>query len=69
MNIYERIGLPRVINACGKMTILGVSAVDPEVMQQESEAAAHYVEMEKLLDRVGELISQHTGAEDSCVTS
>ncbi|GHD68446.1 D-glucosaminate-6-phosphate ammonia lyase [Jeongeupia chitinilytica] len=69
MNIYERIGLKRVINACGKMTILGVSAVDRTVMDEVAEAASNYVEIDTLIDRVGELISTHTGAEDSCVTS
>ena len=38
-NIYQQLGLKRVINACGKMTILGVSSVDPEVMQAATEAA------------------------------
>jgi D-glucosaminate-6-phosphate ammonia-lyase len=69
MNIYERIGLPRVINACGKMTLLGVSTVALDVMNEVAEAAASYVEIDRLLDRVGELISAHTGGEDSCVTS
>ncbi|GLS05030.1 selenocysteine synthase [Chitiniphilus shinanonensis] len=69
MNIYQRIGLKRVINACGKMTILGVSAVDRAVMEQAAEAAANYVEIDALIDRVGVLVSAHTGAEDSCVTS
>jgi hypothetical protein len=26
-NIYQQLGLKQVINACGKMTILGVSSV------------------------------------------
>lgn len=26
-NIYQQLGLKKVINACGKMTILGVSSV------------------------------------------
>lgn len=38
-NIYQQLGLKRVINACGKMTILGVSAVDPQVMQATAQAA------------------------------
>lgn len=69
MNIYQRIGLPRVINACGKMTILGVSSVAPEVMAEVAEAAGSYVEIDRLIDRVGQLISAHTGGADSCVTS
>ncbi|QBH96936.1 DgaE family pyridoxal phosphate-dependent ammonia lyase [Limnobaculum zhutongyuii] len=69
MNIYQRLGLKSVINASGKMTILGVSSVATEVMQATAEAAALFVEIDELVDRVGQLISQHTGAEDSYVTS
>ncbi|WP_250870485.1 D-glucosaminate-6-phosphate ammonia lyase [Hafnia paralvei] len=68
-NIYQRLGLKRVINACGKMTILGVSAVSPEVMQATAEAAGSFVEIDKLVDRTGQLVSTHTGAEDSYITS
>lgn len=68
-NIYQQLGLKRVINACGKMTILGVSSVDPEVMQAAAEAAGAFVEIDKLTERAGELISTHTGAEDSYLTS
>lgn len=68
-NIYQRLGLKRVINACGKMTILGVSAVSPEVMQATAEAAGSFVEIDKLVDRAGQLVSIHTGAEDSYITS
>lgn len=68
-NIYQRLGLKRVINACGKMTILGVSTVSPEVMQATAEAAGSFVEIDKLVDRTGQLVSIHTGAEDSYITS
>lgn len=68
-NIYQRLGLKRVINACGKMTILGVSAVSPEVMAATAEAAGAFVEIDALVDRTGELVSTHTGAQDSYITS
>lgn len=68
-NIYQRLGLKRVINACGKMTILGVSAVSPEVMAATAEAAGAFVEIDALVDRTGELVSAHTGAQDSYITS
>lgn len=69
MNIYQRLGLKRVINASGKMTLLGVSSVPPEVMQATAEAAASFVEIDALVDKAGELVSAHTGAQDSYVTS
>ncbi|KAA0264683.1 D-glucosaminate-6-phosphate ammonia lyase [Hafnia alvei] len=68
-NIYQRLGLKRVINACGKMTILGVSAVSPEVMAATAEAAGAFVEIDALVDRTGELVSAHIGAQDSYITS
>lgn len=68
-NIYQQLGLKQVINACGKMTILGVSSVAPEVMQATARAASAFVEIDKLVDRTGELVSRFTGAQDSYVTS
>ncbi|EHJ80208.1 SelA-like pyridoxal phosphate-dependent enzyme, partial [Salmonella enterica subsp. enterica serovar Indiana] len=44
-NIYQQLGLKKVINACGKMTILGVSSVAPEVMQATARAASAFVEI------------------------
>ena len=68
-NIYQQLGLKQVINACGKMTILGVSSVAPEVMQATARAASSFVEIDQLVDKTGELVSRFTGAEDSYVTS
>ncbi|WP_409309197.1 D-glucosaminate-6-phosphate ammonia lyase [Pectobacterium sp. B1J-3] len=68
-NIYQQLGLKRVINACGKMTILGVSSVAPDVMKATAQAASAFVEIDRLVDRTGELLSRYTGAEDSYVTS
>ena len=68
-NIYQQLGLKQVINACGKMTILGVSRVAPEVMQATARAASSFVEIDQLVDKTGELVSRFTGAEDSYVTS
>ncbi|EMB9090253.1 D-glucosaminate-6-phosphate ammonia lyase [Klebsiella michiganensis] len=68
-NIYQQLGLKQVINACGKMTILGVSSVAPEVMQATARAASAFVEIDRLVDRTGERVSRFTGAEDSYITS
>ena len=53
-NIYQQLGLKQVINACGKMTILGVSSVAPEVMQATARAASAFVEIDRLVDSTGE---------------
>lgn len=68
MNIYETIGLKKVINASGKMTALGASTIATDVGDVMKEAAMNYVDMESLIQKAGELISQYTLAEDSCVT-
>jgi len=67
--IYEDIGLRRVVNASGHMTALGVSAISDEVAEAVGRAGKAFVVIDELIDRVGELISPHTGAEDTCVTN
>lgn len=66
--IYQNNGIRQVINACGRMTALGVSAIHDEVGRAMVEAAQNYVVIDELMDRAGALISRHTGGEDSCVT-
>ena len=68
MNIYEKIGLQRIVNASGRMTYLGVSTLSDEVAKTAVEGGQNYVLIADLIDKAGELISTHTGAEDSCVT-
>ncbi len=69
MSIYQKIGLRRVVNACGRVTILGVSTLSDDVAQAAIEGGQSYVVIEELINRAGEIISTYTGAEDSCVTS
>lgn len=69
MNVYEEIGLKRVVNASGRMTILGVSTLSDEVAQAAIAGGQSYVVIEDLIDKAGEIISRYTGGEDSCVTS
>lgn len=69
MNIYENIGLKRIINASGRMTALGVSTISDEVASTTKEAAQSYVNIHDLYKRSGEIISQYTHAEASLVTS
>lgn len=69
MDIYQNIGLKRVINASGRMTALGVSTLSDEVAKAAVEGGQSYVVIDDLIDRAGEIISTYTKAEDSCVTS
>ena len=68
MTVYEEIGLPHVINASGRVTVLGVSTISDKVAKAAVAGGQSYVVVEDLLDKAGEIISQYTGGEDSCPT-
>ena len=68
MTVYEEIGLPRVINASGRVTVLGVSTISDKVAKAAVAGGQSYVVVEDLLDKAGDIISQYTGGEDSCPT-
>ena len=69
MEIYERIGVPAVINAAGKLTALGGSAQAEEVAAAQFSAARGHVDLAALRQRAGELIAKATGAEGASVTT
>ena len=68
MTVYEEIGLPRVINASGRVTVLCVSTISDKVAKAAVAGGQSYVVVEDLMDKAGEIISQYTGGEDSCPT-
>ena len=65
MSIYQEIGLKRVVNASGRVTVLGVSTFSDQVAEAARKGGQSYVVIEDLMTRAGELISEHTGAEAS----
>lgn len=69
MGVYERLGVRRVVNARGRMTLLGGSVLPQEVLEAMVEANRCYVDMEELQNRAGEVIARLLGAEDACVTA
>jgi uncharacterized pyridoxal phosphate-dependent enzyme len=69
MSIYEKFGLKEVVNASGKMTALGASAISPTVAEAMGLAARSYVKMDDLLVAAGKVIARATGAEDGCPTT
>ncbi|MBJ1787439.1 SelA-like pyridoxal phosphate-dependent enzyme, partial [Enterococcus faecalis] len=48
MNSYEKFYLKEVINASGKMTILGVSKVSEAVLAAQRFGGEHFFEMSEL---------------------
>ena len=67
--MYMKNRIKRVVNASGRVTILGVSTLSDEVAQAAIEGGQSYVVIDDLINRAGEIISGYTGGEDSCVTS
>lgn len=67
--VYQELGLPRIINASGRMTALGVSTASESTAEALRAASQNYVEIAALMDAAGERIAAHTGGEDACPTA
>jgi len=68
-SVYERLGLRKVINAMGRLTVVGASLMAPEVVEAMNEAASSYVVIEDLQEKASEIIARVTGAEAGYVTT
>jgi L-seryl-tRNA(Ser) seleniumtransferase len=68
-SIYEKYGLKQVINASGRMTILGVSTPTADVVDTVKYGLNHYFEMKDLVDKTGAYIAKLLGAENAVVVS
>lgn len=68
-NIYENLGMNRVINAAGKMTALGVSTILDETGSAMVEAAQSFVEIEELYAVAGKKLAGLIGCEDCCIVN
>src|SRR5215216_5115083 len=69
MGVYEELGLRTVINASGTLTRLGGSRMAPEVLAAMAEAAAAFVAIDELQERVGAVIAEVTGADAGYVVA
>ena len=69
VSIYERLGVKRVINLYGAITLLGASSLSPRVMRAVLEANDRYASMRDLRDRAGETIGRILGCESATVTT
>ncbi|WP_409308285.1 DgaE family pyridoxal phosphate-dependent ammonia lyase [Pectobacterium sp. B1J-3] len=68
-SIYEKYHLKPVINASGRMTILGVSTPRPEVVEAVSIGMNHYFEMKELVNKTGDYLAQRLNVEAATVVS
>ena len=63
MAVYQDLGIKRIINAWGPMTIIGSARVRPEVIEAMGEAAGCYVDLIELQRSAGQRIADMIGAE------
>ncbi len=68
-SIYERLGVPTLINATGPATRLSGSLLPVEVTEAMKEASQYCVDMTELQARASQIIAEITGAEAGYVTS
>lgn len=69
MDIYDKLGIKKLINAEGTLTRLGGSVMDPVVMEEMVEASKYFVDLKELLEKSGEYVANLLGVEASYITS
>lgn len=69
MDIYEKLGIRKVINAQGTLTKLGGSLMDPSVFDAMREAGAAFVDINELHRKAGEYIARLLGVDAACITN
>jgi L-seryl-tRNA(Ser) seleniumtransferase len=68
MDIYDELGVKKVINGYATLTRLGGSLMPPEVLQAMAEAAGHFVDIDELHEKVGQKIAEWTRNEAAYVS-
>lgn len=67
--VYDRWGVPEVINATGTKTRIGGSRIRPEAVEAMAEAAESFVRLSDLQAAASDRIAEVTGAEAGYVTN
>jgi L-seryl-tRNA(Ser) seleniumtransferase len=68
-SLYESIGVTPLVNCRGTFTIITGSLTLPEVKRAMDEASRHYVQMDELMNAVGQRLAELTKAEWGIVTA
>ncbi len=66
---YEKLGVPKIINAAGTYTTLTAACMPPSVLAAVQKAALHPVRLHDLQAKSGEYIAQRLKCEGAVVTS
>jgi L-seryl-tRNA(Ser) seleniumtransferase len=68
MDIYDELGVRKVINGLATVTVLGGSLMPPPVLAAMAEAAQHFVEIDELQAKAGQRIAGWTHNEAAYIT-
>lgn len=69
MDFYQKLNLKHVINASGKMTILGVSKTSQGGISAQQFGDTHFFEMSDLVKKSGQYLAQLLDAEDAIIVN
>lgn len=67
--VYQKLDLKQVINASGKMTILGVSKVSESVFEAQKLGGENFFEMKELLSHSGAYLASKLSVESATIVS
>ncbi len=68
-SLHAKYGLKRVINASGRMSILGVSSPSDTVMDAMKIGGQNYVEIADLVDKAGDYVASTLGSESAVIVN
>ncbi len=66
---YDRLGVPKIINAAGTYTTLSAACMPPQVVAAVQQAALHPVRLHDLQTRAGEYVAKRLRCEGAVITS
>jgi len=69
MDIYDKLGIKKLINAEGTLTRLGGSVMDPDVLKEMIQTSKYFVDLDELLEKSGEYVANLIGVDASYITS
>ena len=68
MNIYDEIGVKKIINTLGNSTVLGGNTTSGKVKEAIESASNNYVDMKELTDTCRKLVADLIGSESALIT-
>ena len=68
MDIYDELGVRKIINGSATLTMLGGSVMPPEVLEAMTQAAQHFVDIDDLQEKAGKQIAEWTHNEAAYIS-